>query len=167
MSKIGVSLKLRCWAMMSMKQTRKIELQRIQLLNSRTPLKIVKKHFMLWNRSILMSEIGVRPKLRFWAQSHRWVVNGHKKSDFKEFSFWAHEPLRNGKKNMAGFGITQFWCPRYELGPNYDVGQRWAWNRRKKWDFDEFSFWAHEPLGNGKKTCQALESLNSAVRDRS
>ena len=29
MSKIGVSSKLRCWAMMSMKQTRKIELQRI------------------------------------------------------------------------------------------------------------------------------------------
>ena len=32
------------------------------------PLEIVKKHFKLLNRSILMSELGVRPKLRFWAK---------------------------------------------------------------------------------------------------
>ena len=37
MSEIGVSSKFRCWAKMSMKQTRKIKLQRIQLLSSRTP----------------------------------------------------------------------------------------------------------------------------------
>ena len=29
-------------------------------------LEMVKKHVRLWNRSILMSELGVRPKLRFW-----------------------------------------------------------------------------------------------------
>ena len=33
--------------------------------------------------------------------------------------------------------------------------------------FDEFSFWAHEPLINGKKTIQAFESLNSDVRAKS
>ena len=65
------------------------------------PLEMVKKHVRLWNRSILMSELGVRPKFLFWC----------KKSDFKEFSFWAHEPLRNGKKNISGLGIAQFWCP--------------------------------------------------------
>ena len=37
MSEIGGSSKFRCWAKMSMKQTRKIGLQRIQLLSSRTP----------------------------------------------------------------------------------------------------------------------------------
>ena len=31
----------------------------------------------------------------------------------------------------------------------------------------EFSYWAHEPLRNGKKTIQAFESLNSDVRVRS
>ena len=31
------------------------------------PLEMVKKHVMLWNRSILMSKLGVRPKLRFQA----------------------------------------------------------------------------------------------------
>ena len=37
MSDIGVRSKLRRWAKMSMKQTRKIELQRIQLLSSLIP----------------------------------------------------------------------------------------------------------------------------------
>ena len=32
------------------------------------PLVIVKKHFRLLNRSILISELGFRPKLRFWAK---------------------------------------------------------------------------------------------------
>ena len=31
------------------------------------PLEMVKKHVKLLNRSILMSELGVRPKLLFWA----------------------------------------------------------------------------------------------------
>ena len=95
-----------------------------------------------------MSEIGVRPKLRFWA---RWARNRREKSDFKEFSFWAHKPIMNGKKNMSGFGIAQFWCPSSELGPNYNFRPRWARNRREKQDFKEFSFWNHEPLRNGKK----------------
>ena len=34
----------------------------------RNPLEMVKNKFRLLNRSILMSELGVRPKLRFWAQ---------------------------------------------------------------------------------------------------
>ena len=32
------------------------------------PLEMVKKHVRLWNRSILMSEIGVSSKLRCWAK---------------------------------------------------------------------------------------------------
>ena len=32
------------------------------------PLEMVKKLFKLLNHSILISELGVRPKLRFWAQ---------------------------------------------------------------------------------------------------
>ena len=38
MYEIEVRLKLRCWAKMSMKLTRKIGLQRIQILSSRPPL---------------------------------------------------------------------------------------------------------------------------------
>ena len=80
----------------------------------------------------------------------RWARNKREKSDFKKFSFWAHEPLRNGKKNLSGLGIAQFWCPSYELGANYDFGPRWARNKREKLDFKEFSFWTHKPLRNGK-----------------
>ena len=29
--------------------------------------------------------------------------NRHKKSDYKEFSLWAHEPLINGKKPIQAF----------------------------------------------------------------
>ena len=29
--------------------------------------------------------------------------NGREKSDFKEFSFWAHELLRNGKNTIQAF----------------------------------------------------------------
>ena len=36
---------------------------------------------------------------------------GREKSDLNELSFWAHKPLRNGKKNMSGFRISQFWYP--------------------------------------------------------
>ena len=46
------------------------------------------------------------------------------------------------------------------------MGQDEHENRRKKWDFNEFSFWAHEPLWNGKETFQAFESINSDIRDR-
>ena len=67
MSEIDVRSKLRCWGKMSMIQTRKIGLQRIQLLGSHF-LEMVKNQFRLLNRSILMSELGVRPKLRFLAQ---------------------------------------------------------------------------------------------------
>ena len=52
-----------------------------------------------------MSELGVRLKLRFWAKMSMVVCE---KSDFNEFSFLAHEPLRNGKKNISGFLIAQF-----------------------------------------------------------
>ena len=31
------------------------------------PIEMVNKQLRLFNRSILMSELGVRPKLRFWA----------------------------------------------------------------------------------------------------
>ena len=84
MSEIGAMSKLRCLAKMSMKQTRKIELQRILLLSTRTPYKWLKNQFKLLNRSILISELEVRPKLRFWALMSRKKTQ---KTDFKEFSF--------------------------------------------------------------------------------
>ena len=111
MSDIGVKHKLRCWPKMSMKVTRKIELQQIHLLSSRTLKKWYKKHARLWHHSIMMSEIGVSSKLRCWAK----------------------------------MSMTQ----------------------TRKTDFNEFNFWAHEPHRNDKKPCQALESLNSDVQDRS
>ena len=82
----------------------------------------------------------------------KWAWYKREKSDFNEFNFWTHEPLINGKKNMPVFGIAQFWFSGYDLGLNYEFGSRWAWNRREQTDFNEFSFWAHEPLINGEKS---------------
>ena len=128
------------------------------------PLEMVKYQFRLLNRSILRSELGVRPKYGF---GHRSEINRHKKSECKEFSFWANEPLRNGKKNMSGFGIAPFWCSRSVLGRKDDGGPRWAWNRYEKKEFQRIQLLSSRPLRNGKKPIQAFESLNSEVRARS
>ena len=61
-------------------------------------LQMVIKHFMLLNRSVLMSELEFRPKLRVWAK-----MRTKHTQKFNEFSFRAHETLRNGKKNVLGF----------------------------------------------------------------
>ena len=36
--------------------------------NLTNPVEMLKKHVRLWNCSIFMSELEVRPKLRFWAK---------------------------------------------------------------------------------------------------
>ena len=148
MSELDVRPILRCWAKIRT-QTRKIGLQGIQLMSSipfrngkktchgleslnsdvrdrsyveitilgqnehetdtknrsstnsayelTNPLKMVKNQFRLLNSSILMSELRFRPTYYFGPRSTR---NGREKSNFNEFSFSAHEPLRNGKKNI-------------------------------------------------------------------
>ena len=68
MSELGVRTKLRFCAKISRKQTRKIGLKLNSPSELTNTLEMVKKQFILLNRSILMSELGVRPKLRFWAQ---------------------------------------------------------------------------------------------------
>ena len=50
-----------------------------------------KKHVRLWNRSILMSEIGVRPKLRCWAKMRRKQTR----------KIGLNELLRNDKKKKT------------------------------------------------------------------
>ena len=47
------------------------------------PLQMVIKHVKIWNRSILMSEIGVRPELRCSAMMS---MKQTRKSDFNELS---------------------------------------------------------------------------------
>ena len=47
-------------------------------------------------------ELG--PNYDFWLRLAR---NRREKSNFKEYNFRAHEPLRNGKKTFQSFGITQ------------------------------------------------------------
>ena len=70
MSELRVTTKLRFWAQRSSKQTQKLSARNSasQLTN---PLKMGKKHARLWNRSILMSEIGVRSELQCWAKMSR------------------------------------------------------------------------------------------------
>ena len=111
---------------------------------------MVKKQFRLLNRSILMSELGLRPKLQCWAKMSR---NRHEKSYFNECSFWAHEPLRNGKKQ---FRLLNCSILMSELGVRPKL---WCWAKmsmkqaRKIW-LQGISFWAHESLRNVKKTCE-------------
>ena len=67
---------------------------------------------------------------------------------------------------MPVHGIAQLRCSSYDLGPNSDFGSRWAWNRREKSDFNEFSFWAHEPLRIGKKNMSVFGIAQYDVRAR-
>ena len=43
------------------------------------------------------------------------------------------------------------------------LGQDEHKNSYEKSEFNEFRFWANEPLRNGKKPIQVFESLNSNV----
>ena len=72
------------------------------------PLEMVKKHVLLWNRTILMFELGVRSKLRCWAKIS---IRQTRKSGFNELSFRAHEPLRNGKKTIQASESLNFDVP--------------------------------------------------------
>ena len=60
------------------------------------PLEMVKSQFRLLNRSSLMSELGVMPKLRFWAQmsSKQKQKNMTARNSTSELSI----PLERGKK---------------------------------------------------------------------
>ena len=71
------------------------------------PLRNVKK------KSQSLESLNYDIRARIYAQIKILVPDERetdaKKSDFNEFSLWAHEPLINGKKNMSLYGIAQFW----------------------------------------------------------
>ena len=66
LSELGVRPKLRFWAKMSSKQTQKNRTSTNLAFQLKNPIEMVKKHVRLWNRSILISEIGVSSKLQCW-----------------------------------------------------------------------------------------------------
>ena len=59
------------------------------------PLEMVKKRVRIWNSSILMSEIGVMSKLRYLAKIN---MKHTRKIGLQRIQLLPHEPLRNGKK---------------------------------------------------------------------
>ena len=65
------------------------------------PLEIVKKHLMLFNRSVLMSELGFRPKLRFWDKMS--TKQTQKKRTLTNSTSELTNPLEMAKKNISGF----------------------------------------------------------------
>ena len=92
------------------------------------------------NRSILMSELGVRPKLRFWDKMSR------------------KQTQKNGVQGI------QLLCSRTQntiLGQ--DEQETHAKNRTSRNSASKLT----NPLQMVKKTFQAFESLNSDVRVRS
>ena len=70
------------------------------------PLEMVKKHVRLSNRSIIMFELGTRPKLRFLGldEHETDAKNQTSRNSASELT----NPLEMVKKNMPGFGIAQF-----------------------------------------------------------
>ena len=50
-----------------------------------------------------MTELGVRPKLRFWAKIRRKQMQ---KNEVKGIQLLSSQTLRNGKKNMSIIGIA-------------------------------------------------------------
>ena len=123
MSEIGVRPKLRCWAKMSRKQTRKIGHQQIQILSS---LLMSELGVRLCNRSILMSELGVRPKLRFWAKMS--MKRTQKNRTSTNSASQITNPLEMVKKH---FRLLTRSILRSELGVSPKL-QCWAKMRRKQ-----------------------------------
>ena len=95
MSELGVKPKLQFWAKVSNKRTRKIGLQRIYLFSSKPLRNGKKKHFRLWNRTIWRSELGVCPKLQFWAKMRRTQT---RKIKLQGIQLLSSRTLKNGKK---------------------------------------------------------------------
>ena len=124
------------------------------------PLEMVKNQLRLLNRSTLMSELGVRPKLRFGAQMS---TKQTQKIWQKQFSFWAHESLRNGKKNISGFGIAQIWCLSLAR-PKLRFWAKMSKKRTRKIRLQRIQLLSSRTLRHGKKTFQAFESFNFEVR---
>ena len=84
--------------------------------------------------------------------------------DFRKFSFWAHEPLINGKKIFQTFESLNYdvrarsYAQITILGQ--DEGEKDAKNRTSRNSASELT----NPLEMVNKTFQAFESLNSDVR---
>ena len=68
MSELGFRPKIRILGQDEHKTNVKIQTLTNSAAKLTNPLHRLIKHFMLLNRSILMSELGFRPKLRFWAK---------------------------------------------------------------------------------------------------
>ena len=66
-SKLGVKQKVTILGLDEHETNAKNRTSRNSASELTNPLEMVKKHVRLWYRSILMFELGVRPKLRFWA----------------------------------------------------------------------------------------------------
>ena len=71
--------------------------------------------------------------------------------DLNEFSFWAHEPLSNGKKACHALESLGSDVRAKSKAKITILGQDEQETEEKKKDSNEFRFWAHEPLRNGKK----------------
>ena len=65
------------------------------------PLEMQKEHFSLLNRSIFKSELGVRPKLRFWAMLSRKQISKNSANQHAN-------PLEMVNKNISVIEIAQF-----------------------------------------------------------
>ena len=161
MSELGDRPKLRFQAQTRKKRTRKIGLQRIQLLSSQTP-KMLKKHVRLWNRSIIISELGAKPKLRFLdnTRKKRTCKIGHQLIQLLS----SRTPQKWLKKHVRLWNHSIMMS---ELGARPKL-RFWAWMSTKK--TQKIGLQRIQLLSSRipqkwlKKTCQALESLNTDVR---
>ena len=111
-----------------------------------------------------MSELGVRPKLRFWA---KLIMKQTQKSDFKKFRFWAHKPFKNSKKTFQPFESLNSDVRARRKAQITILGQKEHETDAKIRTSRNSASKLTNPLEMVKKTFQAFELVNSDVRSRS
>ena len=112
-----------------------------------------------------MSELGVRPKLRFWAKMSKKRT---RKIRLQRISFSAHEHLEMVKKIFQPFESLNFEVQARSQSQITILSQDEKDNDAKNGDARNSASELTNPFEMVKeKTCQALESLNSDVRARS
>ena len=112
-----------------------------------------------------MSDLGVWPNYDLgskWVGNKRekWNINDNSSSELTNH-------LEMVKKHVRLWSFS-FLMPELRVRPKFwFLGRDEHETDAKKSDFIVFDLWAHKTLKNGKKSCQAFESLNSDVWARS
>ena len=112
----------------------------------------------------MMSELGARPKLQFWAKMSKKRT---RKIEIQRIQIPSSRTPYNGKKTIQAFESLNFDVRARSQARDTILGQDEQETDAKNWTSTNLVSQLTNPLEEVKKTFQAFESLNSDVQARS